>query len=81
MNAGRTICISAICGLIAALAIPSAAQDVPAEYQQVLDLLGKKGDYKANVLKLNIPRSDLKISVDNTATPTPFGFGGWLAMT
>jgi Domain of Unknown Function (DUF1259) len=57
------------------------AQDVPAEYQQVLSALGKQGDYKANVLKVNIPRSDLKVTVAGVNTPTPFGFGGWVAMT
>jgi len=57
------------------------AQDVPAEYQQVLSALGKAGDYKANVLKGNIPRNDLNGTVANVKTPTPFGFGGWVAMT
>src|SRR2546425_9311870 len=57
------------------------AQDVPAEYQQVLTTLGKQGDYKANVLKVNIPRNDLSVTVANVKTPTPFGFGGWVAMT
>ena len=57
------------------------AQDVPAEYQQVLTSLGKQGDYKANVLKVNIPRNDLSVTVANVKTPTPFGFGGWVAMT
>ena len=57
------------------------AQDVPADYQQVLSTLGKQGDYKANVLKVNIPRSDLSVTVANVKTPTPFGFGGWLALT
>src|ERR1041385_7586006 len=72
----------AILALLSAGASGSAqAQDIPAEYQQVLDALGKKGDFKANVLKVNIPRSDLKVSVDGVAVPTPFGFGGWLAMT
>lgn len=66
-----------------ALATISAlhAQEMPADYQNVLKSLGKQGDYKANVLKINIPRSDLKVTVDGVATPTPFGFGGWLAMT
>jgi hypothetical protein len=33
------------------------------------------------VLKVNIPRNDLKVSVAGVATPTPFGFGGWVALT
>src|SRR5436309_10334213 len=57
------------------------AQDVPADYQQVLTTLGKPGDYKANVLKVNIPRNDVSVTVANVKTPTPFGFGGWVAMT
>ena len=56
------------------------AQDLPAEYQQVLSMLGKSGDFKANVLKVNIPRNDLAVTVANVKTPTPFGFGGWVAM-
>ena len=59
----------------------ASAQDVPADYQQVLSTLGKQGDYKANVLKVNIPRNDLSVTVANVKTPTPFGFGGWMAMT
>jgi len=66
---------------IVAAASIAAAQDVPAEYQQVLSTLGKQGDYKANVLKVNIPRNDLSVTVANVKTPTPFGFGGWIAMT
>ena len=57
------------------------AQDMPAEYQQVLTALGKQGDYKANVLKVNIPRNDVTVTVANVKTPTPFGFGGWIALT
>src|SRR5712664_1164984 len=57
------------------------AQDIPSEYQQVLTALGKQGDFKANVLKVNIPRNDLSVTVANVKTPTPFGFGGWVAMT
>src|SRR5436190_13104019 len=57
------------------------AQDIPPEYQQVLTTLAKQGDYKANVLKVNIPRNDLNVTVANVKTPTPFGFGGWIAMT
>jgi hypothetical protein len=57
------------------------AQEMPAAYKQVLDTLAKTGDFKDNVLKVNIPRNDLSITVANVKTPTPFGFGGWVAMT
>ena len=57
------------------------AQSMPADYDGVLKTLGKQGDFKDNVLKINIPRNDLKVTIDGVATPTPFGFGGWLAMT
>src|SRR5258708_3276460 len=57
------------------------AQEVPAEYQQVLKSLARSGDFKANVLKVNVPRNDLHVSVAGNSAPTPFGFGGWVAMT
>jgi hypothetical protein len=57
------------------------AQAVPAQYQQVLTALGRQGDFKDDVLKVNIPRNDVTVTVANVKTPTPFGFGGWIAMT
>src|SRR6185312_8645702 len=68
-------------GIVLLTSTAAFAQAVPAEYQQVLDTLGKTGDYKDNVLKVNIPRNDLSVTVANVKTPTPFGFGGWVAMT
>ncbi len=70
-----------VIALAATCVLSVHAQEMPKPYQGVLDTLGKKGDYKANVLKVNVPRSDLTVTVDGVATPTPFGFGGWLAMT
>ncbi len=57
------------------------AQEVPADYQEVLKTVGKSGDYKQNVLKVNIPRNDLHITIADYPVPTPFGFGGWFALT
>jgi hypothetical protein len=59
----------------------ASAQQIPADYQQVLTTLGKQGDFKDQVLKVNIPRNDVQVTVAGVATPTPFGFGGWIAMT
>src|SRR6202171_138917 len=62
-------------------AVSAIAQDVPADYQDVLKSLDRKGDFKAGVLKVNIPRTDLKMTIQGFSTPTPFGFGGWVALT
>src|SRR5437016_5496419 len=61
-------------------ALPQA-QDVPADYREVFTILGKQSDYAANVLKVNIPRNDLSVTIEGTSVPTPLGFGGWVAMT
>jgi hypothetical protein len=75
------IAVPIVAGMVLCGPLVVSAQDVPAEYQQVLSTLGKQGDFKDNVLKVNIPRNDVKVTVAGVATPTPFGFGGWVAMT
>src|SRR6185295_7737722 len=74
----RLIGITAV--LLSSIA-PAFAQEMPAAYTEVLTFLGKQGDFKDNVLKVNIPRNDVSVKVANIATPTPFGFGGWIALT
>jgi len=69
------------CLCFSLLSVSVRAQDVPSDYQDVLKLLDRKGDFKAGVLKVNVPRSDLKMTIQGVSTPTPFGFGGWLSMT
>ena len=63
------------------LAAPAVAQEMPADYAAVLKTLGKTGDVKGGVLKVNIPRADLTVAVDGVVVPTALGFGGWIAMT
>ena len=78
----RTTIAAALFSLALAYLPPAIrAQEMPPEYQQVLKTLGKSGDYKSNVLKVNIPRNDIHVTIDNLAVPTPFGFSGWFAMT
>jgi hypothetical protein len=54
--------------------------DDAGDYDGVLKSLGSQGDFKIDVLKVNIPGNDLKMSIDGISTPTPFGCGGWLAL-
>jgi hypothetical protein len=69
--------------LVFSLSCASAAvgQEIPAAYREVLKTLGRTGDYADGVLKVNVPRNDLSVTVAGIKTPTPLGFGGWLAMT
>src|SRR5260370_2801597 len=81
-RARLNLCSYLAAGALALISGSAAtAQETPADYQAVLKELGRSGDYKANVLKVNVPRSDLHVSVSGVATPTPFGFGGWVALT
>src|SRR6266404_227610 len=76
---GRVLLFATICLLLCGLG--AFAQDMPSDYQEVLKSLDRKGDFKAGVLKVNIPRNDLKMTIQGVSTPTPFGFGGWIALT
>ena len=79
MQRGMAILFASICFMLSG--ITALAQEMPSDYQEVLKSLDRKGDFKAGVLKVNIPRSDLKMTIQGVSTPTPFGFGGWIALT
>jgi hypothetical protein len=82
LKAKWRVCLYLLTGALASVFnLTASAQETPAEYQSVLKELGRSGDYKAHVLKVNVPRSDLHVTISGQATPTPFGFGGWVAMT
>jgi Domain of Unknown Function (DUF1259) len=62
-------------------AVPLPAKEPPKDYEEVLAFLGRTGEFRAKVLKVNIPRHDLLVTILEQPAPTPFGFGGWVAMT
>src|SRR5687768_9587303 len=68
-------------GVLLASVGTAAAQQVPDRYAPLLKTLGKSGDFKDGVLKVNIPRTDLRVAINGRPAPTPFGFGGWVALT
>ncbi len=79
----RRVLVTVICGMaVAAMEEPAwAAENTPQHDQEVLKVLGKQEDCNDRVLKVNIPRNDLKVTVVGLPTPMAFGFGGWVAMT
>jgi len=81
MRAHIAVLIGFLAAAGAALPTTVSAQAMPSDYQSVLSILGKSGDFKDNVLKVNIPRSDLRVTIRQRPAPTPFGFGGWVAFT
>lgn len=50
-------------------AAPLPAQEVPKAYQEVLTFLGHTGDFEAKVLKANIPRNDLLVTILEQPAP------------
>lgn len=75
------ICVAVFVAFRILTAAEADAQDLPADYQAVMTALGRTGDFKDAVLKVNIPRSDLRVTIKARPAPTPFGFGGWVAFT
>lgn len=55
---------------------------LPEDFREALAFLGSRtSDYSGGVLKVSVPRGDLKVTVKGEALPTAFGFGGWVALT
>ena len=81
MESSRLLIGLNVLAIVIMVASPAGAQEVPAKYKSMLTTLGKTGDYKENVFKVNIPRTDLRVTINGRPAPTPFGFGGWVALT
>jgi hypothetical protein len=77
----NSYCLLIVCALTATVVVSASAQETPGDYQAVLTTLGRTGDFKDGVLKVNIPRADLKVTIAQRPAPTPLGFGGWVALT
>jgi hypothetical protein len=73
------MCVTVAAGLLCPGLV--GAQEMPGEYKAILSALGKGGDFKDGVLKVNLPRNDLSVTVNQRQAPTPFGFSGWIALT
>ncbi|HEV3486674.1 MAG TPA: DUF1259 domain-containing protein, partial [Vicinamibacterales bacterium] len=72
-----------LCLALIAVTAPqlALAQEMPAEYSAFMKAVERSGDFKDGVLKVNVPRNDLEVTISGRPAPTPFGFGGWLAVT
>ena len=62
------------------MSAPATAQEVPADYKLVLSTL-RRVTSRMVCLKVNIPGSDLNVTIRGRQAPTPLGFGGWVALT
>jgi len=49
------------------LGFGTRAQEMPTDYQEMLKSLDRKGDFKGGVLKVNIPRNDLKMTIQGVS--------------
>ena len=67
------------CALVAAP--PARAQEMPTDYAAFAKTVERTGEFKDGVLKVNIPRNDLRVTIAGRVVPTPLGFAGWLALT
>ena len=81
MSMRTAIGIALVCGVVLTSGSSAGAQEMSGEHKAVLSALGKTGDFKDGVLKVNIPRNDLEVTIGGRTAPTPFGFGGWIALT
>src|SRR5947209_19028195 len=79
ISKGRMFFFACLCFTL--FGFRALAQDIPSDYQEVLKSLDRKGDFKAGVLKVNIPRIDLKMTIQGVYTTTPFVFGGCVYLT
>jgi hypothetical protein len=75
------LALACVAGTRSVVYAQQPAADLPPEYAAVLSTLGRGGDFKQGVLKVNLPRTDLAVTIKDRKVPTGLGFGGWVALT
>ena len=65
----RPTCGLCVIAAVLVMAGPARAQDMPADYKTALETLQRPGDFKEGVLKVNVPRSDLKVTIRDGQHP------------
>jgi len=81
MRRSSLVLVAGLCVSSAGSVVRAQQPEMPADYAAVLSTLGRGGDFKQGVLKVNLPRTDLTVTIRDRKAPTPFGFGGWVALT
>jgi hypothetical protein len=81
MTISTSVVAIATLAILTGEVFPATAQTIPDDYPAVLRTLGRTGDFKDGVLKVGIPRDDLRVTISGRHLPTAFGFGGWVAFT
>jgi hypothetical protein len=76
-----TLLMLLLSSVIFPLTTSYAANAVPAPYQQMERILGRNGDFKDNVFRIEMPRNDIAFSLEDKRVPASFGLTGSISVT
>jgi hypothetical protein len=80
MKLRQLICVVALCGVIAAFAVPLAARAADPDWKAVEQALGKSGQMQAgDVFRIGMPRTDLSVTVKGVPVKAGFALGSYAA--